>query len=158
MRKIRKLGQLPKGTILCNIDIVGLYPNIPHDEGLDFLRDFLDSRVDKQVPTDTFIELDEPVLKNNIFEFSDKTYKQIRGTAIGTNFVPPYAVIFMAVLEKKILSKVKKKPSAWWRYIDDIFFIWNMMKNLLKNLSMRLINFIQLSYLRQTGQKKKLTF
>ena len=73
----------------------------------------MDSRVDKQVPTDTLIELAEPVLKNNIFEFSDKTYKQIRGTAIGTNFVPPYAVIFMAVLDKKILSKVKKKPSAW---------------------------------------------
>ena len=30
----------------------------------------------------------------------------------------------MAALEEKILSKVEKKPSAWWRYIDDIFFIW----------------------------------
>ena len=30
----------------------------------------------------------------------------------------------MAALEEKILSKVKKKPSVWWRYIDDIFFIW----------------------------------
>ena len=37
---------------------------------------------------------------------------------------PPYAVLFMAALEEKILSKVKKKPSVWWRYIDDIFFIW----------------------------------
>ena len=80
--------------------------------------------VDKQVTTDTLIELTELVLKNNIFEFSDKTYKQICGTAIGTKFAPPYAVLFMAALEEKILSKVKKKPSVWWRYIDDIFFIW----------------------------------
>ena len=29
----------------------------------------------------------------------------------------------MTALEEKILSKVKKKPSVWWRYIDDIFFI-----------------------------------
>ena len=124
LKKIKELGQLPEGAILCTIDVVGLYPNIPHDEGLAFLKDFLDSRVDKQVTTDTLIELTELVLKNNIFEFSDKTYKQLRGTAIGTKFAPPYAVLFMAALEEKILSKVKKKPSVWWRYIDDIFFIW----------------------------------
>ena len=57
LRKIKELGQLPEGTILCTIDVVGLYPNIPHDEGLAFLKDFLDSRVDKQVTTDTLIEL-----------------------------------------------------------------------------------------------------
>ena len=34
LRKIKVLGQLPEGTILCTIDVVGLYPNIPHDEGL----------------------------------------------------------------------------------------------------------------------------
>ena len=118
----------------------------------------MDSRVDKQVTTDTLIELTELVLKNNFFEFSDKTYKQIRGTAIGTKFAPPYAVLFMAALEEKILGKVKKKPSVWWRYIDDIFLFGNMVKNLFKNLSVRLIHFIRLSNLRQTGQKKKLIF
>ena len=97
MKKVKELGQLPEGTILCTIDVVGLYPNIPHDEGLAFLKDFLDSRVDKQVTTDTLIELTELVLKNNIFEFSDKTYKQIRGTAIGTKFAPPYAVLFFRI-------------------------------------------------------------
>ena len=30
--KIKELGQLPEGAILCTIDVVGLYPNIPHDE------------------------------------------------------------------------------------------------------------------------------
>ena len=132
LRKIKELGQLPEGTILCTIDVVGLYPNIPHDEGLAFLKDFLDSRVDKQVTRDTLIELAELVLKNNIFEFSDKTYKQIRGAAIGTKFAPPYAVIFMAALEEKILSKVKKKASVWWIYIDDIFFIWEHGEESLK--------------------------
>ena len=72
MRKIKELGQLPEGTTLCTIDVVGLYPNIPHDEALGFLSVFLDSRVDKQVTTDTLIELGELVLKNNIFEFTCK--------------------------------------------------------------------------------------
>ena len=41
LRKIKELGQLPERTILCTIDVVGLDPNIPHDEGLAFLNDFL---------------------------------------------------------------------------------------------------------------------
>ena len=102
MRKIKELGQLPEGTIICTIDVVGLYPNIPRDEGLAFLKDFLDSRVDKEVTTDTLIEIAELVLRNNIFAFSDKTYKQIRGTVIGTKFAQPYAVLFMTALEEKI--------------------------------------------------------
>ena len=53
------------------------------------------------------IELAELVLKNNIFEFSDKTYKQICITAIGTKVAPLYAVLFMAALEENILNKVK---------------------------------------------------
>ena len=83
-RKIKELGQLPEGTIVCAIDVVGLYPNIPHDKGLAFLKDSLDCRVDKKVTRYTLIELAELALKKNIFEFSDKTYKQICGTAIGT--------------------------------------------------------------------------
>ena len=39
----------------------------------------------------------------------------------------------MAALEKKkILSKVKKKLSVWWRYIDKIFFIWERSEKSLK--------------------------
>ena len=36
LKKIKELGQLPEGTILCTIDVVSLYPNIPHDEALAF--------------------------------------------------------------------------------------------------------------------------
>ena len=122
MRKIKELGEVREGTILSTIDVVGLYPNIPLDEGVAFLKDFLYSRVDKQVTTDTLIELAELVLKNNVFEFSDKTYQQIHGTAIGTKFAPSYAVLFKAALEEKNLNKVEKEPNVWWRYIDDIFF------------------------------------
>ena len=30
----------------------------------------------------------------------------------------------MAELEEEILEKVEFKPYLWWRYIDDIFFLW----------------------------------
>ena len=128
MRRIKELGQLPEGTILCTIDVVGLYPNIPHDEGLAFLKDFLDSRVDKQVTTDTLIELAELVLKNNIFEFSDKTYKQIRGMTIGTKFAPPYCSTFYGSFRGKGLSKVKRNRMFGGGKLMIYFLFGNMVK------------------------------
>ena len=33
--------------------------------------------------------------------------KQLRGTAIGTNFAPPYTIIFMTDFEEKILEDIE---------------------------------------------------
>ena len=48
------------------MDVVGLYSNIPHDEGLLALRKRLDEREENDVSTGTLVELAELVLKNNI--------------------------------------------------------------------------------------------
>ena len=92
------------------MDVVGLYPNIPHEEGLSALRKRLETRKEKYVSTDTIIDLAEVVLKNNIFTFGKKTLKQKRGTAIGTKFAPPYSILFMAELEEKIIKESGYKP------------------------------------------------
>ena len=34
LNKIKKIGKLPEGAILCTMDVVGLYPNIPHGKVL----------------------------------------------------------------------------------------------------------------------------
>ena len=132
LRKIKSLGQLPEGAILCTIDVVGLYPNIPHEEGLASLRKFLDARKEKKVTTEILLELAEIVLKNNIFQLNEKTLKQLRRTAIGTKFAPPYAIIFMTDLEERILEDIELQTRIWWRYIDDIFFIWEHGEDSLK--------------------------
>ena len=87
---------------------------------------------DKKVSTSTLVELAEVVLKNNIFTFGKKTLKQIRGTAIGTKFAPLYSILFMAELEEEILREVELKPYLWWRFIEDIFFIWEHGEEKLK--------------------------
>ena len=38
LKKLCSLPKLPDGIILCTMDVVGLYPNIPHEEGLSALR------------------------------------------------------------------------------------------------------------------------
>ena len=66
LKKIANLIPLPDDVILCTIDIVGLYPNIPHREGLIAIRRVLDTKKDKAILTDSLIELADFVLKNNI--------------------------------------------------------------------------------------------
>ena len=53
LNKLKSLGKLSQGAILNTIDIVGLYPSIPHREGLISLRRFLKLRDNKQISSKT---------------------------------------------------------------------------------------------------------
>ena len=75
LKKLRSLPKFRGRIILCNMDVVGLYANIPHEEGLSALRKRLESWKEKYVPTDTIIDLAEIVLKINIFTFEKKILK-----------------------------------------------------------------------------------
>ena len=67
--------------------------------------------------TESLTELAELILKKiNYFQFNDRFRKQKEGTAIGTKFASPCAIIFMATLKEEILSLIKK-PWLWWRYL-----------------------------------------
>ena len=48
---------------------------------------------------------------------------------------PPYAVLFMGDLEEKILKAWHKKPLTWWRYIDDIFMLWQELEKFVEFLN-----------------------
>ena len=43
-----------------------------------------------------------------------------------------YSIFIMAELEGEILSEIELKPYLWWRYIDDIFFLWKHGEEKLK--------------------------
>ena len=92
MKKLNELRDVPDDFILCTIDVVELYPNIPHKEGLEAIRKALDKREDQTISTDSLILLAECVLKNNVFEHNMIYFKQLNGTAIRTKFARPYAI------------------------------------------------------------------
>ena len=83
----------------------------------------METRDKKQISSNTLAELAEMDLKNNIFEFDEKNFKQKHGTIIGTKFAPPDAILFIADFEEKMLESFEKKPVIWWRYIDNIFHL-----------------------------------
>ena len=94
-----KNTKLPKGTFPVSIDVVGLYNNIPNEEGLKAFEDALNKRQDQSMPTELLVKLKRIVLTRNILEFDRDFWLQLIGTAMGAPSAPTYANIFMAVVD-----------------------------------------------------------
>ena len=60
--KIKNLS-VPKDVFLVTADVVGLYPNIRHEEDLKSLKEALDRRREKKISTEDLVEMAEFVLK-----------------------------------------------------------------------------------------------
>ena len=124
VNRIQDLSDLPESSILVSFDVVGLYPHMPHEEGIKTIAEYLETREDKTVSTKSLCDLASIVLKENYFELSSKIYHQKSGTAIGTKFAPPYANLFTAGLEKRIFGNSGYHPYLWLRFLGDTFCIW----------------------------------
>ena len=114
------------GTILCTLDVTSLYTNIPNDEGISAVRQSLYRHRDpNDNPTNHSIcELLKLVLTCNNFQFNNKHFLQVGGTAMGTKLAPSFANIFMGWFEDTHVYTYHLQPIMWKRYIDDIFIIW----------------------------------
>jgi hypothetical protein len=99
-----KKTDLPSGAFPVSIDVVGLYSNIPLNEGINCFKEALSKRKDQKVSTALLIQLLSLVLSLNIFEFGSLLFQQLIGTAMGTKVAPTFANIFMARMDKTLLD------------------------------------------------------
>ena len=129
---INKEKKLKENTVLVTWDVIGLYTNIPQDEGVECVASALAEQQNQQIPAEFITRILELVLKNNIFEFNGELFKQLIGTAMGSSCAPDYANVFM---DKKIDAKIEKlvkkysKPENQGllfmkRFLDDLFALW----------------------------------
>ena len=47
LKKLRDTPDLPEDSIICTINVVGIYPSIPNEEGLRLLRNVLEKNLTK---------------------------------------------------------------------------------------------------------------
>ena len=66
------------------------------------MREYLETRSDKSLFSNSLCNLASIILKNNYFENGSLKYNQKRGFAISTKFPYRYSNLFMTGLEKKI--------------------------------------------------------
>ena len=74
LRIINKINSGPEieiDTLLATFDVIGLFTNIIHEEGLTALEDKLNGRQNPEVPTEYIVKMMELLLNNNIFEFDE---------------------------------------------------------------------------------------
>ena len=122
---LNKLTMQP-GMLLFTLDITSLYTNIPHNEGIQSIKEILAiHRTPNTLPHNSYIiQLLEVRLTNNNFEFNGKHYHQVSGTAMDTKLAPSYANLFMTKFEEVYVYTYPLQPKLWKRFIDDIFLIW----------------------------------
>ena len=100
LAKLKAAGEVPKRAILVMADVVGLYPSIWHSEGLDILKKQYENCPNKKASTEDIVKMADFVLKNNLFEFDSKFYKQILVTAIGTKLALRMLVSLWTILKR----------------------------------------------------------
>ena len=93
LSNLSHLGQLDTNSLLVTIDIVSLYTNIPHRNGILATKGALETRTTKEPKTWVLLRLLHFILTKTAFKFNNKFYEQISGTTMGTKCAPSYAII-----------------------------------------------------------------
>lgn len=121
------------------LDVKALYPNIPHELGLQAARDLMLSytRWPSQLQ-DFILRSLEFILRHSAVQYENVVYRQTKGTAMGTNMAVSYANLFLAWLWRHtwghdiIETKWSKESTIIseglpvyyrTRFVDDIFLI-----------------------------------
>ena len=125
------------------MDVTSLYTNIPHEEGVTTVchayEDFYGDKA--PIPTKYLREMLYLILTENSFQFCGSNYLQTHGTTMGTKMAVAFANIFMARIERQILSQSCIKPLFWKRYIDDVFSLWNTSLDKIESFVKKANNF-----------------
>ena len=107
-----------------SLDVKSLYTNVPVNDLLNYLLIELRNH-DFILSPEEIIELIALCIKENVFEFDDKIYKQISGLSMGNPLSALLANIYMEFFERDILKKINTHLDLiWYRYVDDIFICW----------------------------------
>ena len=96
LQDLNLAGELPLHALLVVIDAIGLYTNIPQEEGVQCVEEALEEQSNSTVPGKYIARLLEIILQHSVFAFDKELYQQKVGTSMGTKPAPSYADIFIA--------------------------------------------------------------
>ena len=85
LTQITEIKDFPEDALLVSFEVVGLHSYMPHEEGIEIMKEFLNQREVKDIPTKS-LQSDTIILKNNFFQIGEEVYHQLFETAIGTKF------------------------------------------------------------------------
>ena len=123
VNKIRH-QRIPKNALLVTGDVSAFYTNMKLNRVMSTTRDALKKHPVPGRPDAHLLRLLELTLNNNDFEFNGQFYLQTCGTAMGKTYAPGLADIYMQEIDEGATTGYFIKPLLFYRYLDDIFFVW----------------------------------
>lgn len=131
----QKLPEKHPELRLVTVDVTALYTNIPHEEGAKWVAEYYMETLPKwekkhpeikPISGENLETMIRFILENNVFEFLGEYYKQKIGTTMGAQFSVNYANIYMHKFFR-IFNRTYNYdlPTAFGRFVDDVFFIWS---------------------------------
>ena len=126
INKIENVKFKSKNSYLGTLHVSSLYTNIPHEDGIQASKYFLNAYGNcRRLSDNDIAKLMKVVLENNYISFDGDFYLQKMGTAMGSSMAPSYASLFMGKFEHDFLNTQALQPTLWLRFLDDILFIWD---------------------------------
>ena len=114
-----------EGSLIVTGDVSSLYTNMNLDRIIAVIRETFISNPDASRPSDDIIELLDLTLRNNDFEFNSEYYLQIHGTAMGKRYAPSLANLYLVYFDEMARTGFRIQPEFYFRFLDDIIFVWN---------------------------------
>ena len=124
---VNKLKHLtvPENTFIFSVDVDSLYTNINTPLGLEAVKKALESSPVLSRPDYFILQFLQLTLTQNDFLFDKSFFLQISGCTMGRKYSPAYADIYLADWEESALLKCPSRPLLYYRYLDDIFGLWD---------------------------------
>ncbi|XP_056390398.1 uncharacterized protein LOC130284250 [Hyla sarda] len=119
-------------------DVIGLYPSIPRDKGLEALSIHLDRFSNYSPGLKEFLVIaTDFLLQHNFFMFDNEFFLQTRGASMGAKNSPSFPNIYMFHWEQMYVFNADNpfKEDIKWigRFIDDLLIIWESTENRFQN-------------------------
>ena len=74
-------------------------------------------------PDEYLLKLLELTLTGNDFEFNGQWYLQVWGTAMGKDYAPSLADLFLEYFDERAMA-YHVTPRHYFRFLDDVHFVW----------------------------------
>ena len=132
VKNITEIKHINDDTML-SFDVDNLFTNVPVNETIEMVLNKIykkNQQSNMNLRREEMKHLLETAVKNVLFRFMNRTFIQVDEVAMGSPLGPLLADIFMAELEKKLNRFSTNKPIVWYRYVDDIFCIFNKTQNI----------------------------
>jgi len=122
--------------LLVTGDVTALYTNMQINRTIAVTKRALANNPQAKRPDKYLIELLEIALRNNDFIFNEEIFLQIHGTAMGKSFAPSLANLYLVDFDRRATTGFRIRPHFYFRFLDDVFFLWPGTREELKEFEL----------------------